>query len=61
MKDYILAFTSILENPFIEKGYKELKIVYEKNKKNQEAEDINFLIKNKFNYEPNDPNSSKEQ
>lgn len=60
MKDYILAFTSILENPFIEKGYRELKRVYEKNKKNQEAEDIDFLIKNKFNYEPNDSNSSKE-
>jgi hypothetical protein len=60
MKDYILAFKSILENPFIEKGYKELKRVYEKNQKNQEAEDIDFLIKNKFKNEINNSNSSQE-
>jgi hypothetical protein len=59
MRDYILAFKSILENPFIEKGYKELKTVYEKNKKNQEANDIDFLIKNKFKYESNDTNTSE--
>lgn len=61
MKDYIIAFASILENPFIEKGYKELVKVYEKNKKNQEADDIKFLIQNKFNYETNNSNSSKKQ
>lgn len=48
MKEYILAFTSILENPLIEKGYRELKKCYEKNGKTKEMEDIEFLISERF-------------
>jgi hypothetical protein len=44
----ILALVSILENPLVENGYRELKKYYELNNMNYEVECIDFLIKEKF-------------
>lgn len=60
MKEYILAFTSILENPFIEKGYRELKKCYEKNGQIEEMQAIEFLLKERFRNDVEDSDSSRE-
>lgn len=51
----IFALVSILENPFIENGYKELKKYYESNKMEYEADCVDLLINKKFK---NDNNSN---
>lgn len=51
----IFALNSILENPFIQTGYKELIKYYDSNKMNYEKECIEFLLKKKFE---NDNNSN---
>lgn len=53
------ALNLILEHPSAEKGYKDLSFFYLSNKMQQNAEAINFLIKEKFN--DNDSNISKKQ
>lgn len=45
----ILSLISILENPHIEAGYRDLKRYYELNKLKYEADCIQFLIDKKFN------------
>jgi hypothetical protein len=54
----IKALSYILENPFVEKGYEDLKKYYISNNLNQEAEVIDQLIKIKFK-NANDTNNNK--
>lgn len=54
----ISALVSILENPFIENGYQELKKYYDANNMKHEADCIKYLINNKFN-NADDSNFSK--
>ncbi len=49
----IFALVSILENPKIEKGYRELKKYYESNNLKYESECIDFLINEKFKNDNN--------
>lgn len=56
----ISALISILENPLVEKGYKELKRYYEANNLNYESECIEYLINKKFKNAHNS-NTSKKQ
>jgi hypothetical protein len=44
----IIALVSILDNPLIEAGYRDLKKYYESNNLIQEAECIQFLLDEKF-------------
>jgi hypothetical protein len=48
-REAFLAFDLILERPFIEKGYKDLSKFYLNNKMKDNADAIDFLIKEKFN------------
>lgn len=61
MKEYMLAFTSILENPLVEKGYRELKKCYEKNGKIEEMQSIEFLLNVRFKNESEDSDTSRKQ
>jgi hypothetical protein len=54
------ALISILENPFLENGYKELKDYYESNNMKYESSCVEYLIINKFK-NVDDPNFSKKQ
>ena len=44
----ILALISILENPFVENGYEELKKYYKSNNMEYEVNCIQFLLNEKF-------------
>ena len=56
----IKALSYILENPFTEKGYEDLKIYYKSNNMNYEVEVIDQLIKVKFKND-NNTNSDEKQ
>jgi hypothetical protein len=56
----IKALLSILENPWSEKGYKQLKMEYEKIGMTHEAVSLQALIKKKFP-DVNDSTINKEQ
>lgn len=55
----ISALVAILENPFAEKGYEDLKKYYESNNLKNESAAVDYLIKNKFN--DNHSNTSEKQ
>jgi hypothetical protein len=55
----IEILVSILENPHIEAGYRDLKKYYESNNLSKEAECIQFLINNKFSKNANNSNTSQ--
>jgi len=55
----IFALNSILENPFVQTGYKELIKYYESNEMQYEKECLDFLLKLKFEND-NDSNNNKE-
>ena len=44
----IIALVSILENPLVEAGYRDLKKYYESNNLIEEAECVQFLLDKKF-------------
>jgi hypothetical protein len=56
----ITALLCILENPWAEKGYKDLKFQYEIQGRVQEAEAIQVLIEHKFSHVDDSTNSQRQ-
>ena len=56
----IIALVSILENPLVESGYKQLKNFYDANNLEHESNCIDYLIKIKFKNDKNSNISEKQ-